>query len=145
MVAPGPGHLTVTLKRVGAGQLPSKSSIDVPLLPGGAAGTYSSAADATVRAIEDLWKAHPTEFSQSGHLTADVRISSLADWGALQAQMATVPNVSSVNVIAMDIGEARVSIAYLGSTEQLKDALSAQGVSLTNNGGEWSLSGSGTP
>lgn len=145
LVAAGPGHLTVTLKRVGAGELPTRSSVDVPLLPGGAAGTYSSAADSAVKAIEDMWKAHPTEFSQSGRLTADVRISSLAEWGALQAQLATVPNVSGVNVIAMDIGQARISIAYLGTTDQLRDALSAQGISLTGSGGEWSLSGSSTP
>lgn len=139
------GRLTVTLKRIGAGQLPTKTSFDVALLPGGAAGTYSSAADAAVHGIEDMWKAHPPEFSSSGHLTVDVRIASLAQWGALQAQMATVANITGVNVLAMDIGEARVSIAYLGSTDQLKDGLAAQGVFLTKAGGGWSLSGPGTP
>jgi hypothetical protein len=57
--------------------------------------------------------------------------------------MATVSNVTGVSVLAIDIGEARVSIAYLGSSEQLKDALAAQGISLTRSGGDWSLSGSG--
>jgi hypothetical protein len=133
------------LKRLGVGQLPGKSSIEVPLLPGGAAGTYSSAADAAVHGIEDMWKAHPAEMSQTGHLTADVRISSLEQWAALQTQMTTVPNVTGVNVLAMDIGEARVSIAYLGSAEQLKDALSAQGIFVTKSGGVWTLSSSGTP
>lgn len=145
LVAPGSGHLTVTIKRLGVGQLPTKSSLDVPLLPGGAAGTYSSAADAAVHAIEDMWKARPVETSQAAHLTADVKISSLGQWGALQAQMSTVPNVTGVNVLAMDIGEVRVSIAYIGSSEQLQGALSAQGISLTRIDGEWSLSGSGAP
>jgi hypothetical protein len=144
-VMPAPGHLTVTMKRLGIGQLPTKSSLDVPLLPGGAAGTYSSAADAAVHAIEDMWKAHPVETSQAGHLTADVKVSSLVQWGALQAQMSTVPNVTRVDVLAMDIGETRVSIAYLGSAEQLQDALSAQGIFLTKMDGEWLLSGSGAP
>ena len=141
----GSGHLTVTLKRLGVGQLPSKSSFEVPLLSGGAAGTYSSAADAAVHGIEEMWKSHPSEMSQAAHLTADVRISSLAQWGALQTQMTAVPNVTGVNVLAMDIGEARVSIAYIGSTDQLKDALSAQGIFLTKNDGEWLLSGAGKP
>lgn len=145
MVAPGPGHLTVTVRRLGVGQLPTKSSFDVPLLAGGAAGSYSSAADATVHAIEDIWRAHPVETSQASHLTADVKIASLAQWGTLQAQMATVPNVTGVEVLAMDIGEARVSIAYLGSAEQLRDALSAQQISLTKTDGGWSISGSGAP
>jgi hypothetical protein len=142
-VEPTPGYLTVTLKRLGVGQLPTKASFDVPLLPGGAAGTYSSAADAAVHGIEDMWKTHPAEINPAGHLMVDVRIPSLAAWGALQTQMAAVPNVTGVNVLAMDVGEARVSIAYLGSTDQLRDALAAQGISLSKNGGEWSLSGSG--
>lgn len=143
-VVPAQGHLTITLKRVGAGYLPVKSSLDVPLLPGGAAGTYSSAADAAVQAIADLWKTRPPDMGQ-GHLTADVRIASLAQWSALQTQMATVPNVAGISVQAIDIGAAKITIAYLGSTEQLRDALSAQGISLSRNGSEWSLSSTGTP
>jgi len=145
MVAPGSGHLTITIKRLGVAQLPTKSSFDMPLLPGGAAGTYSSAADAAVHAIEDMWKAHPAETSQAGRLVADVKITSLAQWGALQAQMATVPNVRGVDVLAMDIGEAHVSIAYLGTPEQLRDALSLQQMSLTKTDAGWLLSGSGAP
>ena len=80
-----------------------------------------------------------------GRLIADVHISSLAQFGALQTQMAGVANVTGVNVIAMDIGEARVSIAYLGGQESLKDALAAHGVYLTKSGGEWALSTGGTP
>lgn len=145
MVAPGSGRLTVTIKRLGALQLPTKASVGVPLLPGGAAATYSSAADAAVRAIEDMWKAHPAGSSSSGHLTAEVKIASLAQWSALQTQMAAIPNISGMNVVAMDIGEARVAIAYLGATDQLKDALLAQGIILAKSGGEWSLSVSDSP
>jgi hypothetical protein len=146
MAAPNGNHLTVTLKRLGAGQLPAKSSVDVALAPGGAPATYSIAADAAVHALEEMWKAHSAvDFSQTGHLTADVRIASLAQWGSLQTTMASTPNVSGVAVQAMDIGEARVTLTYLGSTDQLREALSAQGISLTSRGGEWTLSTSGTP
>ena len=136
--------MTITLKRIGASELPYKTSFDVPMQQGGAAATYSGAADATVKAVEDMWKNHTGDFSPAGHLTADVRIASLAQWGSLQTQMQTVPNISGVNVLAMDIGEARVSIAYLGSTDQLKDAMAQQGLTLVKSGGEWSLS-AGTP
>jgi hypothetical protein len=136
MVVPDSGHLTITLKRLGVGQLPTKTSFDVPLLAGGAAGTYSSAADAAVHGIEDMWK---------GHLIADVRIASLGQFGALQTQMATVPNVTGVNVVAMDIGEARVSVAYIGNTDQLKDALADKGIFLSKNDGAWTLSGASAP
>jgi hypothetical protein len=145
LVVPDSGHLTITLKRLGVGQLPTKTSFDVPLLPGGAAGTYSSAADAAVHGIEDMWKTHPPEISSSGHLIADVRIASLGQFGALQTQMATVPNVTGVNVVAMDIGEARVSVAYIGNTDQLKDALADKGIFLSKNDGAWTLSGASEP
>ena len=56
----------------------------------------------------------PRDFSQTGHLTANVRIASLSQWGSLQTAMTAVPNVSSVAVQAMDIGEARVTLNYLG-------------------------------
>ncbi|HWA88665.1 MAG TPA: hypothetical protein VG889_01425 [Rhizomicrobium sp.] len=143
-VVPGPGHLTVDLKRLGATYLPVTSSVDVPMLPGGAAGTYSSAADAAVHGIEDMWKNHPPDMSQ-GRLTADVRIASLAQWGTMQTEMAAVPNVANVAVQAMDIGEARIVITYLGNTDQLRDALAQQGISLTKAGSDWSLSNAGSP
>jgi len=143
-VVPSADHLTINLKRLGAGQLPTKTTFDVPLQKGGAAGTYSMAADAAVHGVEDMWKT-PANFGTAGRLIADVRISSLAQFGALQTQMAGVANVTGVSVVAMDIGEARVSVAYLGGQEALKDALAAHGVYLTKNGGEWALSTSGTP
>ena len=59
--------------------------------------------------------------------------------------MAQVPNVSGVSVQAMDIGQARVTLTYQGSTDQLREALSQQGISLTGHSGEWTLSTSGTP
>lgn len=144
-VLPAGDHLTINLKRVGAGQLPTTTTFDVPLLKGGAAGTYSAAADAAVHGIEDFWKSHPAEFASAGRLTADVRISSLSQFGALQTQMMGVANVTGVNVVAMDIGEARVSIAYLGGTDSLKEALSSRGVYLTRSGDGWMLSAGNAP
>jgi len=143
-VVPSPDHLTINLKRLGTGQLPTKTTFDVPLQKGGAAGTYSMAADAAVHGVEEMWKT-PAAFGAPGRLIADVRISSLAQFGALQQQLSGVANVTGVSVVAMDIGEARVSVAYLGGTESLKDALAAHGVYLTKSGGEWALSTSGTP
>ena len=146
LAAPNAGHMTVTLKRVGAGELPVKASVDLRMAQGGAASTYAAAADAAVHAIEDMWKTHTAvDFSQTGHLTADVRIASLAQWGALQTTLATVPNVAGISVLDMDIGEARISLSYLGTTDQLRTALAAQGIALTGHGGEWTLSSAAAP
>jgi hypothetical protein len=141
LATPVAGHLTIVLKRLGPGQLPVKASVDVPLVQGGVPSTYSAAADAAVRSMEEMWKTRSAvDFSQKGRLIADVRIASLGQWGSLQTTLAAVPNVSGVTVLAMDIGEARVSLSYLGTTDQLREALAAQGIALTNHGAEWSLS-----
>ena len=136
--------LTVTLRRVGAGELPTKTSLEVPILQG-AQSTYPAAADAAVHAIEDMWKSHAAvDFSQKGKLVVEVRMGSLAQLAGLQSALAGVPNVAGITVVAMDIGEARLSLSYLGTVEQLREALAQAGFTLVNRGGMWQLSqGSG--
>jgi hypothetical protein len=132
--------LAVTLRRVGANELPTKTSIEVPMLQG-AQSTYPAAADAAVRAIEDMWKSHvAVDFSQKGKRVVEVRAGSLAQLADLQSALAGVPNVAGVTVIAVDIGEARLSLSYLGSVDQLRDALAQAGIALVNRGGVWQIS-----
>ena len=136
--------LVVTLKRLGAGELPVKSSFELPILQG-APSTYPQAADATLRALENLWKNQAAvNYSQKGTLQADVRIDSLPQFAELQRALAAVPNVSGVTVAAMDIGQARLVISYIGSTDQLREALAQAGMTLVNRGGTWQL-WQGTP
>ncbi|MGA7674517.1 MAG: hypothetical protein WCA78_05660 [Rhizomicrobium sp.] len=132
--------LTVTLRRLGAGELPAKASFEVPLLQNPQA-TYPAAADATVQAIGDMWKSHAAvDFSQKGNLAVDVRVGSISQLAGLQSALAGVPNVAGVTVIAMDIGDARLSLSYLGTVDQLRDALAQAGFTLVNRGGTWQLS-----
>jgi hypothetical protein len=139
------GHVTVNVRRIGLGAPSAKSSIDVPLVQT-MGSTYPAAADAAVHLIEDLWKTKSAvDFSKKGRLTADVRVSTLAQWGALQTALAGVGNVTGITVQDMDIGEARIAIAYQGSIDQLKDAMSAQGLSLVYRGSEWVLAAQGGP
>ena len=129
--------LTVTLRRLGAGELPAKTSFEVPLLQN-APATYPGAADAAVQAIGDMWKSHAAvDFSQKGNLVVDVRVGSLSQFAGLQSALAGVPNVASVTVVAMDISDAR---SYLGTPDQLRDALAQAGFVLVNRGGTWQLS-----
>ena len=142
--------LTVTLRRLGAGELPTKSSLEVPILQG-AQSTYPAAADAAVHALEDMWKSHTAvDFSQKGKLVVDVRVSSIAQVASLQSTLAGVPNVAGVTVVAMDIGAARLSLSYIGTIDQLRDGLGQAGLTLVNRGETWQLSqgsgaNSGTP
>jgi hypothetical protein len=134
------GHLTVNIRRLGLGETPARGSVDVPLLQT-VGTTYPAAAQAAVRAIEDLWKTRSAiDYSQRGRLTVDVRIASLAQWGALQGQLATVANVTGVTVTAMTTNYARISIAYLGGIDQLREAMGGAGLALTaRGGGQWML------
>ena len=136
------GKITVNIKRLGAGEAPARSSLDVPLLQT-VGTTYPAAALAAVRAIEDLWKIRTAlDFSQRGRLTADVRIASLQQWGDIQTQLSGVSNITGVTVTAMDINYARISIAYVGGLDQLRATLAGAGLVLTGRGqGQWMLAG----
>jgi hypothetical protein len=133
------GKMTVNIRRLGPGEQPAKTSVDVPLLQT-VGTTYPAAAQAAVRAIEDLWKTRSAiDFSQRGRLTADVRIASLAQWGEIQTALGTVSNVTGVTVTAMDMNYARINLTYQGGIDQLREAMGGAGLSLTNRGGQWML------
>ncbi|GAA0542733.1 hypothetical protein GCM10008941_23340 [Rhizomicrobium palustre] len=132
--------LILSVKRVGAGELPVKQVVEVPLLQNVVA-TYPGAADAVMRVVDDMSKNQKVvDYSQKGKLIADLRVASLAQFAAVESTLSAVPNVSNVNVAAMDIGQARLVISYLGSPEQLKAALSQAGLVLSQRGGAWQLS-----
>lgn len=135
----GNGRMTVNVRRLGQGEAPARGSVEVPVQ--GTMGTaYPVAAQAALRAIEDVWKSRSVvDYSQRGRLTVDVRITSLAQWGGLQSQLGTISNISSVNVAAMHMGYARIVIGYVGALEQLREALSGVGLALTSRGGQWTL------
>jgi len=134
------GKVTVNIKRLGQGEAPARTSLDVPLLQT-VGTTYPAAAQAAVRSIEDMWKTRTAlDYSQRGRLTVDVRIVSLVQWGDIQSQLATVGNVTNVTVTAMDIGYARLAISYVGGVDQLRESLGGAGLALTGRGqGPWTL------
>ena len=133
------GKMTVSIRRLGPGETPTKSSVDVPLA-GTVGTTYPVAAQAAVHAIEDMWKTRAAvDYTQRGRLTVDVRIASLAQWGEIETSLSGITNITSTTVTAMDISYARIQIAYGGGLEQLREQLGAQGLTLANHGGQWTL------
>jgi hypothetical protein len=132
--------MTVTLRRLGPSEMSTKATAEVPLTQS-AASTYPAAAVAAVRAMEDMWKSRTAlDFGRKGTLTVDATVRSLEEFSALEAKLSALPNVAAISVAAMDIGAARLSVSYLGSVEQLKDALKQAGLTLTATGGIWHLS-----
>jgi len=143
----GAGKLTVNIRRLGPGEAPTKLSVDVPLVQNPAA-TYPAAAAAAVGAIDDLWKTRSAiDFSQRGRLTVNVRMSSLAQWGAIQSALAGVDNITNVTVNAMDIGYAQITVTYTGSSDQLRQVLGDSGLTLAPVRGQpvWTLAMNGEP
>lgn len=139
------GRVTVNIRRLGPGEAPAKTQVEVPLMQT-VGTTYPAAADAAVRAIEDMWKSRNViDYSQHGRITADLRIVSLPQWAGVQNQLAAMNNVTGVTVVAMDMAYARLSIAYIGNIDQLRDAMGASGLTLVSRGGQWQLSASNAP
>ncbi|HSS14315.1 MAG TPA: hypothetical protein VLL04_10495 [Rhizomicrobium sp.] len=133
------GKITVNIRRLGLGEQPAKTSVDVPISQTVGA-TYPAAAQAAVRTIEEMWKTRSAiDFSQRGRITADVRIDSLAQWGEIQTALGSVSNVTGFTVTAMDMNYARINLGYMGGIEQVREALGSAGLSLTNRGGQWML------
>ena len=137
------GKVTVNIRRLGQGETPGKTSVEVPLLQTLSA-TYPAAAQAALGAMDDLWKSRSVvNVNSRGTLIADVRVDSLEQWGALQTALGGLENVTAVQVVAMDVGYARLSIAYQGSQDQLRDAMSGQGLALTGKPGGWIITRAG--
>ncbi len=137
--------LDLQLKRVGAFEQPTLATAQVPLQRN-ATETYPAAADASVKAIEDMFKAKAAIAAGiKNRLTADMHINSLEQWAAMQNAMTSVTNVTGVQVMAMDIGLVRVAISFMGTTDQLRDALAPAGVALTKDGDSWALASAPPP
>jgi hypothetical protein len=135
--------VTVNIRRLGLGETPVKISVDVPLVQT-VTTTYPSAAQAAIRAIEDMWKSRAAvDFSQRGHLTVQLRAGGQEQWGAIQTALAAIENVTAVQVTAMDIGYAQLSITYQGNADQLREAMASAGLQLANRGGEWTIAMNG--
>jgi len=132
------GKVTVNVRRLGANQGSAKSSVDVPAPTLGTA--YPAAAIAASTTIDDLWKSRTTiDPNLRNRITADMRIASLAQWNEVQTALASVSVVTGVTVMAMDTGYARMQIAYMGTADQLREALGTAKLSLVNRGGLWLL------
>jgi hypothetical protein len=133
------GKMAVNIRRLSASEPSSKTSLDVPMQQT-VGTTYPVAAQAAVRAMEDMWKTRSAiDLNQRGHLTADVHIASLEQWGEIQTALGSVSNVTSLTVTAMDISYARVNLTYQGGLEQLREACAGAGLTLSERGGQWTL------
>ncbi|HEY3638534.1 MAG TPA: DUF2066 domain-containing protein [Rhizomicrobium sp.] len=146
LVIPQRAQMIVKIRRLGTGSLPSVPDVVVPVPAGTPAATsFAKVADAAANAIEESWKSRSAvDFGKHSRVVATLHVESLSQWGDLLQKLGSVPTISDVNVLAMDIGEGRLEISYAGSPDQLNQQLAHEGLSLANEGGQWWLEKSAT-
>jgi len=140
--SPSAGHMPVSIRILSPASVQMLPPVIVAVPPGTApAKGYGDAMAAAAGAIGEAWKTRSAiDFNRHSSITAEVRLESLTQWGAIQRRLATVPIVMNVNVAAMNLGQARVVISYAGTPAQLKDFLSQAALALLNRDGGWWLS-----
>jgi len=127
------GQNSIRLKRLAAGQ-PITPSVDA------SGKSATAAAEAAFETIVEFWKnKSAVDFSQRARLTVDARFSSLSDWAALQAKLGAVPTVVGIDMVAFNLSQARLSLAYVGSLDQLRGTLADAGIAMTMRDGLWWL------
>ena len=141
LVIPQHAQMLVKIRHLAASAGTAIPDFAVPVTPNTpAAKAFGDVADAAANAITESWKTRSAvDFSKRSKLLASVRVETLAEWSQTLQKIEAVPTVSEVNIVAMDIGEARVAISYAGTPDQLNEQLARAGLSLSNENGEWRL------
>lgn len=141
LVIPQRAQMLVKIRHLAASAGAAIPDFAVPVPPNTpAAKAFGEVADAAANAIIESWKARSVvDFSKRAKLLASMRVETLEEWSQTLQKLEALPTVSEVSVVAMDIGEARVTISYAGSTDQLNEQLAHAGLSLSNENGEWRL------
>lgn len=139
LVTPQRKQMIVKIRRLGPGPSTPVPDLTVAVPPKTPpAQAFGSVAEATASAIVDSWKSHSVvDFGKKSRLVASLRVNSLREWSQILEKLAAVSIISDVNVVAMDVGEARIAISYAGSSDQLGEQLGREGLAIANTGGEW--------
>jgi hypothetical protein len=142
LVIPKRAQMMVRIRHLapsGEGSIPD---IVVPMPPKTpSAKAFGDVAEAAAGAIIDSWKSRSViDFSKHSRLLASMHVDTLEEWDQALQKLQALSTVSDVSVVAMDIGEARVAISYVGSTDQLSEQLARAGLTLSNDNGQWWLS-----
>jgi Uncharacterized protein conserved in bacteria (DUF2066) len=138
------GKLTgvdLTLTRYRAGQLIDSRTDSVTANPG------EDEADLLKRAVtvatNDIEHGPPSNSTApSGSevsLDAVVPISSLGDWVEMRQRLAAVPSIHRVDLLSLNQQQARITIRYVGSPDQLKLDLAEADIALGGADPDWRL------
>lgn len=83
------------------------------------------------RELENTWKSRNiVDFSREDRISVLVPIAGMGDWLAVRKRLSGMARVQSINVARMSREEAEIDLGFVGSTEQLRNALAQQGLEL---------------
>lgn len=90
------------------------------------------ATEMATQGIEEEWKRRNLlPFDQDmSTLTATLPIASIADWKEQQNALQKTPNIRTLKIVSLTVEQAVVSVRYVGSIEQLRNALKQSGLKL---------------
>jgi hypothetical protein len=135
--------LDLSLKRYRQGQLIDSRKESVAANPGEDEAALMKRA-VTV-ATTDIEHGPPPSSTAGGgnsgeaSLDAVVPISSLGDWVEMRQRLAAVPAIHRVDLLSLSQQQAKITIRYAGSPDQLKLALAEADIALGGADPEWRL------
>ena len=142
LVIPQHAQMIVKIRQLSASGVATIPDLLIAVPPNTpAAKAFGQVADAAATAITESWKSRSAvDFNKRSSLLAAIKIDNLESWVQALQKLEAVSTISDVNVVAMNIGEARIAISYVGGPDQLNEQLGKEGLSLSNERGEWWLS-----
>ena len=94
-----------------------------------------------VNRMQDDWTRQTLlDFSAQGSLEVTAMLSSLTEWREIQKRLAGLPMIRQMELRALSVTGAQMQWLYLGTPEKLSAALGQQGLTLTEEAGQWRLS-----
>lgn len=84
-----------------------------------------------IRELEETWKdQNVLDFSKQERLSVLVPVRGLEDWLSIRERLSSMARIQSVSIARMTRDEAEIDMVYVGSTDQLRQALAQQGLEL---------------
>ncbi len=100
------------------------------------ARAVAGAADQVMQA----WKqANIIDYTQTGDIVVSVAASDLPSWLAVRDQLAAIPAVQKLDLVALDRQRALVALHYVGGAAQLRLALAQRDLDLVGADPDWTL------
>jgi hypothetical protein len=104
------------------------------------ADLYAAAVAGTAQQLEQAWKeANILNYSQAATITVRVPVGELQRYVDVRDRLAQLPGIQSSDLLSLDRQEARLSIHYFGTPDQLRTALAQRDLSLDGQDPDWVL------